>query len=594
MGNLTIRNNRFELDGQPVRLLSAAMHYFRTPRAYWRDRLLKLKAAGFNAIETYVAWNLHQPSPERKYCFEDMLDLEAFIRLVGEIGMHAIVRPGPYICTEWDFGGLPWWLLADDNIRLRCMNKPYLAAVDQWFDELIPRLCSLQSTHGGPIIAMQVENEYGSYGNDAQYLDYLRQGMVARGIDVPLFTSDGPTDFMLQGGTLPDVFKTANFGSRSAEAFAKLAEYEKKGPMMCMEFWIGWFDHWGEPHITRTAEDVAQETEAILASGASVNFYMGHGGTNFGYMAGANYGGHYQEDVSSYDYNCLLTEDGRPTDKYWAVREVLSRYTQLPDMELPAPAERIAPGRIALDECAALLDNLAALDPTPVHEACPEPMEKVGQGYGYILYRTHISGPRGEFPLILDEVHDRAEVFLDGAWVGRVMRDGPKDAIRISIPERGARLDVLVMGGGRVNYGPYLADHKGITKRISLGQQNLYHYDIYRLPMTDRSRLNWTAQAKGPAFYRGRFTLEKTGDTFLKVDGGHRGEVWINGFHLGRFDERGPQQTLYVPAPLLNAGENVVEVFDLQGGLEGGVQLLDGPILDRLKEEGATHERSAN
>ena len=221
-------------------------------------------------------------------------------------------------------------------------------------------------------------------------------------------------------------------------------------------------------------------------------------------------------------------------------------------------------------------------------------MEKVGQGYGYILYRTHISGPRADFPLILDEVHDRAEVFLDGAWVGRVLRDGPKDDIRLTIPAKGARLDVLVMGGGRVNYGPYLADHKGITKLISLGQQNLYHYDIYRLPMTDRSRLSWAAQAKGPSFYRGRFTLEKTGDTFLQVEGGHRGEVWINGFHLGRYDQRGPQQTLYVPAPLLKAGENVVEVFDLQGGLKGGVQLLESPILDQLKEEGASHEGSAD
>lgn len=585
MGNLMIRNNNFEIDGKPIKLYSAAMHYFRTPKAYWRDRLLKLKAAGFNTIETYVAWNLHQPNPEAVYNFEDMLDIEAFIRLVGELGMHALVRPGPYICTEWDFGGLPWWLLKDDNIRLRCMNKLYLAEVDRWFDVLIPKLAALQTTHGGPILAMQVENEYGSYGNDTEYLSYMAEGMRRRGVDVLLYTSDGPTDFMLQGGTVPGIYKTANFGSRAPEAFQKLAEYEKEGPMMCMEFWIGWFDHWGEPHITRPAEDVAQETEKILSAGASVNFYMGHGGTNFGYMAGANHGGHYQEDVSSYDYNCLLSEAGDPTDKYYAVKEVMAKYVDLPEVELLPQIPKIAPGTVKLTEKTTLMDNLCALDPAPVKETCPEPMEKVGQGYGYILYRTQVTGPRVDFPLNLDDVHDRAEVFQDGKWVGRVLRDEPRGQIRLTIPAGGSQLDVLVMAGGRVNYGPLMDDHKGITRMISLGQQNLYHYDIFRLPLTDRSSLVWNGQDNGPAFYKGSFTLDTLGDTFLKVDGGHRGEVWVNGFHLGRFDERGPQQTLYVPSTVLMQGENTVEVFDLVGGLTGTVTLLDTPILDELTVE---------
>ncbi len=584
MSILKIENKRFTLDGKPFRIVSAAMHYFRTPKEYWRDRLLKLKAAGFNTIETYVCWNLHQPAPAAEFDFRGMLDLEAFIRLVGALGMHVLVRPGPYICTEWDFGGLPWWLLREDGIRLRCMNRKYLEAVDAWFDELIPRIAALQSTRGGPVLAVQVENEYGSYGNDSLYLEHLREGLVRRGIDVPLYTSDGPCDSMLQGGALPGVFKTANFGSRATEAFAKLAEYEKHGPMMCMEFWIGWFDHWGEKHITRPAAEIAKETEDILASGASVNFYMGHGGTNFGYMAGANDDGAYHDDVSSYDYDCLLTEDGRPTDKYKAVKKVFARYMKIPRVKLPPQAERIAPGVVALSERAALFDNLSALDPSPRLETCPEPMEKVGQGYGYILYRTKLRGPLSGTPLVLDEVHDRAEVFLDGRWVGRAFRDGPKAAISLDIPAEGATLDVLVMAGGRVNYGPRLADRKGITNTIRLGRQNQYHYEIFRLPLSDRTGLKWRKRAKrGPAFFRGTFELPASGDTFLEVNGGDRGEVWMNGRHLGRFDARGPQRTLYVPAPFLAAGVNTVEVFDLSKA-PASVTLHDTPVLDDLRE----------
>lgn len=583
MSALKIKNGKFTLDGKPFRIVSAAVHYFRTPKEYWRDRLLKLKAIGFNTIETYVCWNLHQPRPEAKFDFEGMLDLEAFIKLVGELGMHALVRPGPYICTEWDFGGLPWWLLSDDNIRLRCTNPRYLAAVDAWFDELVPRLAALQATRGGPLLGVQVENEYGSFGNDSQYLEYLREGLVRRGIDVLLYTSDGPCDVMLQGGTLPGVFKTVNFGSRANESLAKLAGYEKSGPLMCMEFWIGWFDHWGEKHVTRPAAEVAQETDDILAAGASVNFYMGHGGTNFGYMAGANRDGAYQEDVSSYDYNCLLTEDGRPTDKYKAVKKVFARHLKVPRVKLPPQAKRIAPGEVKLTECAALFDNLAALDPSPRRETCPEPMEKVGQGYGYILYRTKVRGPVSGERLMLDEVHDRAEVFLDGKWIGRAFRDGPEGEIILDVPAPGATLDVLVMAGGRVNYGPYLADHKGITKSIRLGNQHQYHYEIFRLPFFDRSGLKWRKRAKrGPAFHRGSFSLSTLGDTFLEVNGGDRGEVWVNGHHLGRFDARGPQQTLYVPAPFLRKGANTVEVFDLSKK-PASVTLRDAPVLDDLR-----------
>lgn len=312
---LTIESNGFCLDGKPFRLIAGAIHYFRVPRAYWEDRLRKLRACGFNAVETYVAWNVHQPR-EDVFDFSGMLDVEAFLETALRLGLYAIVRPSPYICAEWEFGGLPWWLLGKPGIRLRCMNDAYMDAVSRYYDELMPRLARLQSTQGGPILAMQVENEYGSYGDDKVYLQALADGMRARGIDVPLFTSDGPTDFMLTGGTLPGLLKTGNFGSQPGGQFAKLREHQPDGPLMCAEFWNGWFDHWTEQHHTRDPQDAANCLAEILETGASVSAYMFHGGTNFGFMNGANGLDEYQPTVSSYDDDAPVNECGDLTDKY--------------------------------------------------------------------------------------------------------------------------------------------------------------------------------------------------------------------------------------------------------------------------------------
>jgi len=575
MKKLEIRNDSFYLDEKPVRLLSAAMHYFRTPPEYWRDRLLKLKAAGFNTIETYVAWNLHQPENKPEYDFSGMLDLDAFLRLVQELGMYALVRPGPYICSEWDNGALPWWLLADENLRLRCMDPNYISFVNQWFDELLPRLVSLQSTKNGPILAMQVENEYGSYGNDHEYLNWVREKMISAGVDVPLYTSDGPTDWMLEGGTIESTFKTANFGSHAKESFNKLREHQKIGPMMCMEYWNGWFDHWGEEHHTRDAQDAASVLEEMLKYGASVNVYMGHGGTNFGYMAGANSEkGIYQPTVSSYDDDALLNEAGGITPKYEAFKKVIGKYMPQPDMELPAPAPVLPAQTVAMEEYAPI-----AL-PLPVHTAYPECMEKVGQGYGYILYRTFIGGPREALPLNIIGVHDRAKVWLNDRYLGEITRNDEKPIEIGAIGSEGATLSILVMTYGRINYGPQMPDRKGIVGQVRHGQQFLYHWDIYRLPFTDRSNLIWTKEKpEAPCFSRGSFAAEALCDTFLMTNG-IRGEVWVNGHHLGRFDKIGPQQTLYVPAPWLKKGKNLVEVFDFDG-INTAVELLEQPVLDK-------------
>lgn len=579
MAEFRIEGNSFFLDGEEIQIISGAIHYFRVVPEYWRDRLQKLKACGFNTVETYVAWNLHEPRPG-EFCFEGGLDIERFVRQAGELGLNVIVRPGPYICAEWDLGGLPPWLLKDPAMRVRCMYKPYLDAVDRFFDALLPRLVPLQCTQGGPIIAMQVENEYGSFGNDAQYLRYLKDGMQRRGVDVLLFTSDGPTDMMLQGGTLPDVLKTANFGSRTEQAFKKLREYQPVGPLMCCEFWDGWFDHWGEEHKTRSAEDAAAELDKILGMGGSVNAFMFHGGTNFGFMNGANHGAHYEPTVTSYDYDAPLNEAGDPTPKYWAFREVVSKYVPLPAMEVPQMAPKLALGKVALDQSVSLFSSLDQLS-KPVTSTVPLPMEMVDQNYGFILYRTRVSGPRSEVQVVVQELRDRAQVFLDGKYMGTLERWDKEKKVFVDIPKDGATLDLLVENMGRINYGRHLLDRKGITEGVLLSYQFLFHWEIFPLPLDDLRGLSFApgTNQEGPAFYRGEFTVEEPMDTFLALDGWTKGVCFLNGFNLGRYWERGPQRTLYVPAPLLKKGVNELIVFELHGMEAPVVEFRDKPTL---------------
>ncbi|WP_372630083.1 beta-galactosidase [Cohnella sp.] len=591
MATFGIQGNDFVYEGKPIRLLSGAIHYFRVVPEYWEDRLLKLKACGFNTVETYVAWNVHEPK-EGEFDFEGIADVERFIRLAGDLGLHVIVRPSPYICAEWEFGGLPAWLLEDANLRLRSYEASYLAKVDAYFDELLPRFKPLLCTNGGPIIAMQIENEYGSYGNDKKYLGYIRDGMKKRGMDVLLFTSDGPEDHMLQGGMVEGVLETVNFGSRAAEAFRKLREYQPEGPLMCMEFWNGWFDHWMEEHQSRPAADVAEALEEMLAEGASVNFYMFHGGTNFGFYNGANHIQRYEPTVNSYDYDTLLNESGEPTEKYWAVRKVLERYAELPEAKLPAPIPKRAYGEVRLEEKADLFGQLNRLS-TPVQRTSPEPMEKVGQAYGFILYSTTVTGPRSGMNLVLQEVRDRALVFADGKSIGTTERWNPVE-IPLEVPAEGLRLDILVENMGRVNYGPLMRDPKGITEGIRVGNQFLYDWTIRPLPLDSLEALEFEGiggqQAAGgsaeesdasgtaeslPTFYRGTFNVEEKADTFVRLDGWTKGIAFLNGFNLGRYWEVGPTRTLYVPAPLLREGENELIVFELHGTEDPVVLLTD-------------------
>ncbi len=566
----------FLLDGHPFQMISGAMHYFRTHPEQWRDRLGKMRACGLNTVETYVAWNLHEPAPGA-FCFEGFADIERFVRTAGEEGLHVIVRPGPYICSEWDGGGLPGWLHTIPGLRVRCYNRPYLERVDLLFTELLARLRPLQSTRGGPILAMQVENEYGSYGNDKRYLGHLRDLIRNCGIDVLLFTSDGPGDFMLNGGTLPDVLKTANFGSKPDEAFAKLREHQPEGPLACMEYWNGWFDHWGEKHHVRPAEEVAADLDRMLAAGASVNFYMFHGGTNFGFMSGANYSNGIQPTITSYDFDAPLNEAGDITPKFEAYRAVIAK-TAAVNRSLPlVNSLKRAYGTVPMTESVALLDALDA--GIAVASAPTLSMEDIGQNFGYVLYRHVVQSDWPDAKLLVEGLHDRAVVLLNGEPRGILTRkEASQEGLALSF-RRGDRLDLLVESFGRINYGPQMFDRKGIVGHVRFGQQLQFGWEIHPLPFTTLDGIPFGpgSASNAPALYRGSFEVDDCADTFLKLEGWTKGAAFVNGFHLGCYWDIGPQRTLYVPAPVLRTGRNELVLFELHGTTRMEAEFVASP-----------------
>lgn len=582
MNNFKIDNGQFLYNDNEVRIISGSIHYFRVVPEYWRDRLEKLKNCGFNTVETYVAWNIHEPQADQ-YNFEGIADIEKFIKTAQEVGLFVIVRPSPYICAEWEFGGLPAWLLKDRNMRLRCAYKPFLDRVDKYYDQLIKRLKPLLCTNGGPIIAMQIENEYGSYGNDKEYLNYIKEGLIKRGVDVLLFTSDGPGDLMLQGGTLPEIYKTANFGSRAEECFKKLREYEKEGPLMCMEFWNGWFDHWGEEHHTRDAQDAAKVFEDMLKAGGSANFYMFHGGTNFGFYNGANHSDEYQPTVTSYDYDCLLTEDGEPTEKYRLIKELIKKYETFSEVELSTEIKKKDYGEVLLNEKVSIFDTLNNIS-KPVYSQYIKSMEECEQDYGFILYRTQVKGPWKNCNMSFMEMHDRAQVFVNNEYKGTIYRNDEEKKITLDFTEEVNTLDILVENMGRINYGPYLKDFKGISENVRLDYQFHYGWEIYPIPLNNIESIafneNTKKQSNGiPTFYKGSFNVEEVGDTFAMIDGFTKGVVFINGFNIGRYWNIGPQKALYVPGPLLKQGKNEVLVFELHETEKPAIKFVDKPML---------------
>lgn len=578
MPSFSIGETDFLLDGAPFQVISGALHYFRVHPDQWADRIEKARLMGLNTIETYVPWNEH--SPERgEFRTAGQLDLGRFLDLVHDAGMFAIVRPGPYICAEWHDGGLPGWLTADQDLVLRSSDPAYLEAVGEYLDAVYSIVAPRQVDAGGPVVLVQIENEYGAYGDDADYLRALVARTERAGIRVPLTTVDQPVDDMLGRGSLDTLHRTGSFGSRAAERLETLRRYQPTGPLMCSEFWCGWFDSWGEPHHTTPAEDSAAELDALLAAGASVNIYMFHGGTNFGFTSGANDKGIYRPIATSYDYDAPLAEDGTPTEKYWRFREVIAKYAPVPE-ERPEERSDAPALDVALDRHVAVHD--AGLVRDERFSELPD-ASAFGAPRGFSQYAATV-GHGGL--LAFAEVRDRAHVFLDGARIGTVDREHGERVI--AIPGAG-ELTVLVEHLGGVNYGPRLGEPKGLIGPATLDGRPLTDWRAGALDLDidavravlERSATELAPEAPvvGPAFAAGTFELDRPRDLHLDTTGWGAGVAWVNGFNLGRHWSRGPQRTLYVPAPVLRRGANELIVLELAGLVAATARFAPRPEL---------------
>jgi len=568
---------QFMLDGKEMKIISGAIHYFRVVPEYWRDRLEKLKAMGCNTVETYVPWNLHEPQ-KGVYDFSGRLDIKRFIETADELGLQVIVRPCPYICGEWEFGGLPYWLIKENGIHFRTNNDAFLNCVDAYYKELIPILEPLQITEGGPIIMMQVENEYGSYGDDHDYMLALEMLLKKYGIKVPLVTSDGPWKDYLACGGLENALPTANFGSKAKEQFGVLKKFTKGRPNMCMEFWVGWFDAWGDTEHHKVDYEInAKDLNDILSEG-SVNIYMFHGGTNFGFMNGSNYYQNLCADVTSYDYDAPLSEDGQITPKYEAFKDVIAKYVEIPSVELTTKIKRKDYGMLTCINKVSLFSVLDDLT-VPVHANRTLSMEDLDQGYGYVYYKSMIPKEQSTDVIRLVGANDRAHIFLDQQLAAIRYDKELAEEIKVDIQEgREVELGILMENMGRVNYGPNMEyQRKGISGGVLLDLRYRMSWEHYSLPLDQTDKIDFSKEYKEgtPAFYQFRLMADECCDTFLDLEGFGKGCAFLNGFNLGRFWEVGPQKRLYIPGPLLRKGENEIILFETDGKSAETIYLSD-------------------
>nr|XP_035121042.2 beta-galactosidase-1-like protein 3 isoform X3 [Callithrix jacchus] len=565
-------NPHFTLEGHKFLIFGGSIHYFRVPREYWRDRLLKLKACGFNTVTTYVPWNLHEPERGR-FDFSGNLDLEAFVLMASEIGLWVILRPGPYICSEIDLGGLPSWLLQDPQLLLRTTNKGFIEAVEKYFDHLIPRVIPLQYRQGGPVIAVQVENEYGSFNKDKKYMPYLHKAMLRRGIVELLLTSD--------------VLATINLQKLHRNTFSQLHKVQRDKPLLIMEYWVGWFDRWGDKHHVTDAKEIEHTVSEFIKYEISFNVYMFHGGTNFGFLNGATYFGKHAGVVTSYDYDAVLTEAGDYTEKYFKLQKLFGSFSAIPLPRVPKLTPKAAYPPVRPSLYLRLWDVLAYLN-EPVRSHQPINMENLpinngsGQSYGLVLYEKSIcSGGR-----LCAHAHDMAQVFLDETMIG-ILNENNQN---LHIPElRVCRyLRILVENQGRVNFSWQIQnEQKGITGSVSINNSSLEGFTIYSLEMKmsffERLRSAiWRPvpdSHQGPAFYRGTLRAGPSPkDTFLSLLNWNYGFVFINGRNLGRYWNIGPQKTLYLPGAWLHPEDNEVILFEkMMSGSD--IESTDKPML---------------
>ena len=610
-GDFTVGDQTFLLNGEPFVVKAAEVHYPRIPQAYWDHRIKMCKALGMNTLCIYVFWNIHEQR-EGEFDFSGNNDVAAFCRLAQKNGMYVIVRPGPYVCAEWEMGGLPWWLLKKKDIRLREQDPYFMERVKIFEQKVGEQLAPLTIQNGGPIIMVQVENEYGSYGEDKAYISAIRDiiketwSSSSEKNHVVLFQCDWSSNFEKNG--LDDLVWTMNFGTGANidHEFARLKELRPHAPLMCSEFWSGWFDKWGANHETRPAKDMVEGMDEMLSKNISFSLYMTHGGTSFGHWAGANSPG-FAPDVTSYDYDAPINEYGGTTDKYFKLRQMMQKYskTKLPAIpKMPAPF--IAIPAFELTEHVDLLMGVDSV----VMDSPLRTMEELDQGWGSMVYVTTLPEVSTPSVLTLNEGHDFAQVFIDNQYIGKIDRVRNENSLQLPAVKKGQELKIVIEAMGRINFGRAIKDYKGITNSVTLSADvegheliwSLKRWTILTIPddyATAQKALTLIPEHSSPTrslshlpsgYYRGYFNLKRTGDTFLNMEQFGKGQVYVNGHAIGRFWSIGPQQTLYVPGCWLKKGKNEVIVLDVVGPKKPVMMGQKTPELDKLNvEKSRTH-----
>lgn len=585
----------FLLDGKPFIVKAAELHYARIPREYWDHRIKMCKALGMNTICAYVFWNYHEPQPG-VWDFSGNHDIAAFMELCKKNGMWVIVRPGPYVCAEWEMGGLPWWLLKDRSIKLRTLDEKFMKPAIAFENKVAEVLAPYRLENGGNIIMVQVENEYGSYAKDKPYVSAMRDALRAAGWDkTTLFQCDWSSNFT--DNALDDLVWTMNFGTGAnvLDQFKKLGELRPNAPRMCSEYWSGWFDGWGRAHETRPATDMVNGISTMLDNGISFSLYMTHGGTSFGWWAGANNTG-FAPDCTSYDYDAPIDEQGAATEKYYQLHELLQKHSDVKLPAVPKPLPIISIPEVKFNEMAPLFRAGNMPQPIRSHDALP--VEQYNQGYGNILYTTTLPDLKAGAYLRITDMCDYAIVTIDGNKVGELYRgNGYETTLQIKKDVKaGAQLEIFIEVMGRINYSKLIHDPKGITDKVEVfttdGKNdltyNLKDWNVYLYPYElDYDNLSYIPTVIGnlPAYYKASFNLNKTGDTYLDMRTWGKGLVWVNGHCIGRFWEVGPQQTLYLPGCWLKKGKNEIVVLDITGPTQAKVEGLTKPIIDQLQRD---------
>ncbi len=591
-GNFEIKEGHFLLNGKPFTIYSGEMHYPRVPSEYWKHRLQMMKAMGLNTVTTYVFWNYHEEAPG-KWNFSGEKDLRRFIKTAQEVGLYVIIRPGPYVCAEWEFGGYPWWLQKNRNLEIRRDNKAFLEECEKYISELSKQIVPLQITNGGPIIMVQAENEFGSYvaqrkdiplEEHRKYSHKIKGMLLKGGISVPLFTSDGSSLF--KGGSIEGALPTAN-GESDIDVLRKsINEYNGgKGPYMVAEYYPGWLDHWAEPFVKVSTEEVVKQTDLYIKNGISFNYYMIHGGTNFGFTSGANYNKEFdiQPDLTSYDYDAPICESGWATPKYHALRKIFEKIYNGKLPEIPQPTKVITIPNIEFSKTSSLFDVIARIN--PVIKDQPLTFEDLNIGNGYVLYRRKFDKAQKGL-LEIKGLRDYANIYVNGVWKGELNRIYKKYDLEIDL-KAGDQLDILVENMGRINYGAEIVHNlKGIIEPVKINQSDITgNWDMFPLPFDQFPKhiSNTKKMIDGsPIIQEAEFNLNETGDTFLDMRNFGKGIVFINGKNLGRYwSKAGPQQTLYIPGVWLKKGKNLIQIFE-QIKSPNSVSSIDHPILNQL------------